>query len=112
MKIGYRNIGIIQAKTLMQQKKMTVLFPKKKTILLIQHILFFSFNFISLTLKKPDILRCRHLKVFLISFKKKTPRKDGWMICDFMSSSTVFQSYQDDERLIMKGCVQWSSFYG
>ena len=24
----------------------------------------------------------------------------------------MFQSYQDDERLIMKGCVQWSSVYG
>ena len=33
---------------------------------------------------------------------------DGWMTCDF---STVFQSYQDDERLIMKACVQWSSIY-
>ena len=25
---------------------------------------------------------------------------------------TVFQLYQDDGRLIMKGCVQWSSVYG
>ena len=25
---------------------------------------------------------------------------------------TVFQSYQDDGRLIMKGCVQWNSIYG
>ena len=25
------------------------------------------------------------------------------MICDFTSSLTVFQSYQDDGRLIMKG---------
>ena len=31
---------------------------------------------------------------------------DGWMTYDFMSFSTVFQSYQDDGRLIMKGCVQ------
>ena len=31
---------------------------------------------------------------------------DGWR--DFTSFSTVFQSYQDDERLIMKGCVQWN----
>ena len=37
---------------------------------------------------------------------------DGWMTCEFMSFSTVYQSYQDDERLIMKGCVQWSSVYG
>ena len=27
---------------------------------------------------------------------------DGWMICDFTSFSTVFKSYQDNERLIMK----------
>ena len=25
-----------------------------------------------------------------------------------MSFSTVFQSYQDDGRMIMKGCVQWN----
>ena len=25
---------------------------------------------------------------------------------------TVFQLYQDDERLIMKGCVQWNPVYG
>ena len=37
---------------------------------------------------------------------------DGQMICDFMSFSTVFQSYQDNERLIMKGCVQWNPIYG
>ena len=34
---------------------------------------------------------------------------DGWMTCYFTSFSTVFQSYQGDGRLIMKGCVQWSS---
>ena len=39
-------------------------------------------------------------------------RMDGWMTCDFTSFSTVFQSYQDDERLIMKGCVQWNPVYG
>ena len=27
---------------------------------------------------------------------------DGWMICNFTSFSTVFQSYQDGGRLIMK----------
>ena len=37
---------------------------------------------------------------------------DGWMACDFTSFSTVFQSYQDDGKLIMKVCVQWSSVYG
>ena len=33
------------------------------------------------------------------------------MTCDFTSFSTVFQSYQDDERLIMKGCVQWLQWF-
>ena len=37
---------------------------------------------------------------------------DGRMICDFTSFSTVFQSYQDDVWMIMKGCVQWNSVYG
>ena len=36
---------------------------------------------------------------------------DGWMIYDFMSFSTVFQSYQDGDRLIMKGCLQWNPIY-
>ena len=35
---------------------------------------------------------------------------DGRMDCDFISFTTVFQSYQDDERLIMKGCKQWNPF--
>ena len=39
------------------------------------------------------------------------PGMDGWMTCDFTSCSTVFQYYQDNGRLIMKGCVQWNSFY-
>ena len=29
------------------------------------------------------------------------------MTCDCTSSSTVFQSYQDDGWMITKGCVQW-----
>ena len=37
---------------------------------------------------------------------------DGWMTCDFTSFSTVFQSNQNDERLIMEGCVQWNPVYG
>ena len=37
---------------------------------------------------------------------------DGWMTCDFTSFLTVFQSYQDDVWMIMKGCVQWNSVYG
>ena len=30
------------------------------------------------------------------------------MTCNFTSFSTVFQSYQDDGGLIMKGSVQWN----
>ena len=41
-----------------------------------------------------------------------TDKKDnGWMTCDLTSFSTVFQSYQDDKRTIMKGCVHWNSVY-
>ena len=36
---------------------------------------------------------------------------DGWMTCHFTSFSTVFQSYQDDRWVIMKGCVQWNPVY-
>ena len=31
---------------------------------------------------------------------------------NFSSFSTLFQSYQDHERVIMKGCVQWDTFMG
>ena len=37
---------------------------------------------------------------------------NGWMTCDFKSFLTVFQSYQDDVWMMMKGCVQWNSVYG
>ena len=41
-----------------------------------------------------------------------TDKKDnGWMTCDLTSFATVFQSYQDDKRTIMKGCVHWNSVY-
>ena len=36
---------------------------------------------------------------------------DGWMTCDFTSFSTIFQSYQDDWEMILKGCVQWNPVY-
>ena len=35
--------------------------------------------------------------------------KNGWMICYFTSFLTLFQSYQDDGQVIMKGCAQWNS---
>ena len=35
----------------------------------------------------------------------------GWMTCDFtVFQFTVFQSYQDDGRVIMKGCVPGTPF--
>ena len=34
------------------------------------------------------------------------------MICDFTTFSIVFQSYLDDGRVILKGCVQWNPIYG
>ena len=37
---------------------------------------------------------------------------DGWMTSDFTSFLSVFQSYQDDVWMIMKGCVQWNSVNG
>ena len=38
---------------------------------------------------------------------------DGWKDdLRFTAFSTVFQTYQDDEGLIMKGCVQWNPVYG
>ena len=60
------------------------------------------------------------IKLYIKFCKKKTlalTRKyeiviDGWMTCDFTSFSTVFQSYQDDGQMIMKGCVQWNPVYG
>ena len=44
------------------------------------------------------------MSVYGLSFLKVL--MDGWMICDFTSFSTIFQSYQDDGRMIVKGCVQ------
>ena len=42
----------------------------------------------------------------MMAFLHRRFRMDGWMTCDFTSFSTVFQSYQDDGQMIMKGCVQ------
>ena len=49
---------------------------------------------------------------FILSSELRPLKMDGWMTCDFTSFSTVFQSYQDDGKLILKGCVQWNSVYG
>ena len=37
---------------------------------------------------------------------------DGWVTCNFTSFLAVFQPYQDDIQMIMKGCVQWNSVNG
>ena len=39
---------------------------------------------------------------------KRVSGMDGLVSCDFTSFSTVFQSYQDDWRMIMKGSMQWN----
>ena len=44
------------------------------------------------------------------STNKIPTNRDGWMICDFTSFSTVFQSYQDDEKLIMKSVYNGTTF--
>ena len=37
---------------------------------------------------------------------------DEWLTCDLTFFSTVSQSYQDDGRMMVKGCVQWKPVYG
>ena len=46
-----------------------------------------------------------------IRLKQLACEMDGWMTSDFKSFSTVFQSYQDDVWMILKGCVQLNSIY-
>ena len=60
----------------------------------------------------------RQVPIFFFFFskilKQRTHRDgwmDGWMTYDFTSFSIVFQSYQDDGRMIMKRCVQWNPVY-
>ena len=35
---------------------------------------------------------------------------DGWLAI-LRPFTTVFQSYQDDRRVIMEGCEQWNPIY-
>ena len=37
---------------------------------------------------------------------------DGWMTCDQRPFRQSFMSYQDDERMIKEGFVQWNPVYG
>ena len=48
--------------------------------------------------------------VKMFSFSSAVKRTDCMRTCDFRSISTVFQSYQDNRRVTMKGCVQWNQF--
>ena len=60
-------------------------------------------------------IRVLHDYRFLIVYRTRVSiihTFDGWMTCDFTSFLTVFQSYQDDDWMIIKGCVQWNSVYG
>ena len=52
------------------------------------------------------------LLIWICSVGSGTSIIDGWMTCDFTSFLTVFQSYQENVWMIMKGCVQWNSVYG
>ena len=64
---------------------------------------FYLIFLISLPLSdKTEILSRRAIKTNAIN------HINGWMTCDFTSFSTVFQTYKDDERVILKGCVQWT----
>ena len=50
----------------------------------------------------------RHLDMCKQTFQRKKTAP----FYRFYVLSTVFQSYQDNERMIMKGCVQWNRVYG
>ena len=44
-------------------------------------------------------------KIFFLSSSSPNVRMAEWTTYDFTSFSTVFQSYQDDGRMIMKVCA-------
>ena len=43
---------------------------------------------------------------FLVYLINDKPSIERWMTCNFTSFSIVFQAYQDDGWVIMKGCVR------
>ena len=49
-------------------------------------------------------------KPYLISLSYRAG-ENGWLTRDLTYFSTVLQSYQDDGRVTMKGCVQWNFFF-
>ena len=71
--------------------------------------LYIFFILISISTKIPLILHTKFEQINSNNFKKWM---DGWTTCDFTSFLTVFQSYQDDDWMIIEGCVQWNSVYG
>ena len=53
------------------------------------------------------------MRVLQLQPETRNTANDGWMDDQrFTSFSIVFQSYQDDGRMIMKGCVLWNPVYG
>ena len=65
--------------------------------------------------RKQLTFHLQNLAFSIAQVKAQTNRgkMDGWMNCDISSFSTVYQSYQDDGWVIMKGCVtvQWNPVY-
>ena len=67
----------------------------------------FSALFSNAILNNLSLSQSQPMRVkFLIWRFSQHSKMNGWMTCDLTSFSTLFQSYQDDERLIMKGCMQ------
>ena len=61
----------------------------------------------------PDGTCCFSLIVHVIHLNRTEVHRwmDGWIvILRVFFFSSVFQSYQEDGREIMKSCVQWSPF--
>ena len=52
---------------------------------------------------------CGYTGCTLITFTLIDNQLDGWMTCNFTSFLKVFQSYQDEVWMVMKGCEQWNS---
>ena len=72
-----------------------------------------AFSTLILCLSKCKLHRITSKFYMLLCTRPSLVKKmDGWMTRDFTSFLTVFQSYQDDVWMIMKGCVQWDSVYG
>ena len=49
--------------------------------------------------------------ISIISPRSRGESNQGWIICHFTFFQTVVRSYQDDEGMMMKGCVKWNTVY-